>query len=183
MNGTCYRYECQIQMPQSQLPERSRYSRPVLRLLRPRKRGGQSGVDDLGEVGGSQKDSTFAAAKGIHQKVVAGACQLNPFPPSLPTHAGARATLRGRRRPQSIWAIFVRLGLSPNHRWHLSSDGTLFGWDLLWSVVQSGMIPSFLYSPIYFALFLVVIMWRKMQSFLWRRFNPASTNIATNPSR
>ena len=86
-------------MPQSQLPERSRYSRPVLRLLRPRKRGGQSGVDDLGEVGGSQKDSTFAAAKGIHQKVVAGACQLNPFPPSLPTHAGARAILDPKRSP------------------------------------------------------------------------------------
>ena len=152
MNGTCYRYECQIQMPQSQLPERSRYSRPVLRLLRPRKRSGQSGVDDLGEVGGSQKDSTFAAAKGIHQKVVAGACQLNPFPPSLPTHAGARATLRGKRSPS------IHLGhLRPP--WPEAQSPlafivwrTLFGWHLLWSVVRSGMIPSFLCSPNYFQL-------------------------------
>src|ERR1039458_826973 len=134
------------------LPERSRYSRPVLRLLRPRKRGGQSGVDDLGEVGGSQKDSTFAAAKAIRQKVVAGACQLNPFPPGLPTHAGARASFAPERSP-SIHLGHLRLPWPvPQSPLALIVWRTLFGWDLLWSVVHSDVIPSFLCSPVYFPL-------------------------------
>jgi hypothetical protein len=132
----------------------------------------------LGEVGGSQKDSTFAAAKGIHQKVVAGACQLNPFPPSLPTHAGARATLRGKRSPS------IHLGhLRPP--WPEAQSPlafivwrTLFGWHLLWSVVQSDVIPSFSCSLAYFPLLLVIIMWRILQAFRLRSSVDVSVDVA-----
>ena len=103
--------------------------------------------------------------------MVAGACQLNPFPPSLPTHAGARANLDPKRSTSTHLVHLRPPWPVPQSPLEFIVWRTLFGWHLLWSVVPSDVIPSFLCSPVYFALFLVVIMWRKMQSFQGR---PAS---------
>lgn len=59
------------------MPARSHDSRPVLSLLRPCKRGGQSGADDMEKTGSRRKDSAFAAAKDIGQKVAAGDWFIN----------------------------------------------------------------------------------------------------------
>jgi hypothetical protein len=169
------------------MPARSHDARLVRRQLRLCSRGGQSGVDDLGEVGGSQKDSTFAAAKGIHQKVVAGACQLNPFPPSLPTHAGARANLAAKRSPS------IHLG-HPRPPWPVPPISACI--YRLSDVIRLAFVmvgrPFGHYSlvlvlPYLFPIALsgnyVANLEKVLQSFLWRRFNPTSINIATNPSR
>ena len=50
------------------------------RLLRPRERGGQGGIDNVEEIGSQWKNTAVAAAKDVSQKVAAGTCQLNAFP-------------------------------------------------------------------------------------------------------
>jgi hypothetical protein len=105
------------------------------------------------------------------------------FPPGLPTHAGARASFAAKRSPS------IHLG-HPRLPWPVPP--ICAGINRLADVIRLvfvmvgrpfGHYSLVLVLPYLFPFALVIILWRKMQVFLWRRFNPASIKIATNPSR
>jgi hypothetical protein len=146
------------------MPARSHDSRLVRRLLRSRKRGDSSRADDMEKAGGRRKDSAFAAAKDIHQKVAAGARPLNAFP-------YARAS---RGRGQSFLANVASKSLL--RRWSIKS--CIISRRLaFWAAFRSSFWCYSSLSPIYH--YCLLLMGRRSGNLLLRHPVDAVLDVKT----